>query len=410
MEIIAPVVQQHLEDAADLYSTRTLLCGAPHVKLHHLRRFDDRTAAHLDGLTVAGDGAQSLYNRGLQNPSAGILFCSAIRAFALGLDAVVDVKRIAGAFPEGAGGFVGAFEWTEWDGVRPFVRMLLSSDDDFGRFAGVAACASHGRDPGFSRGQYLGDTSARVRARALRGAGELGLADTADLCVQALRDEDENCAGWAAWALSLFGRRGRSIQEALFRWSAGPRMRRSVLLQSLAVSEVHAILRQQSAAGHSRRVIENSGVGGDPTFVPWLITQMVDPNDSRAAGEAFSFITGVDLALLDLERKPPENFESGPNDDPDDPNVEMDPDEGLPWPDVKKVEDWWHANAGRFQKGTRYFMGQPVTKEHCIHVLKTGYQRQRILAAQYLCLLEPGTPLFITAAPAWRQQRLLAAM
>jgi hypothetical protein len=55
-------------------------------------------------------------------------------------------------------------------------------------------------------------------------------------------------------------------------------------------------------------------------------------------------------------------------------------------------------------------MGQPVTKEHCIQVLKTGYQRQRILAAQYLCLLEPGTPLFNTAAPAWRQQRLLAAM
>ena len=130
----------------------------------------------------------------------------------------------------------------------------------------------------------------------------------------------------------------------------------------------------------------------------------------RIAGEAFTLITGADLALLDLERKPPENFESGPNDDPDDPNVDMDPDDGLPWPDVKKVEAWWQANQNRFQKGTRYFMGQPVTKEHCIHVLKTGYQRQRILAAQYLCLLEPGTPLFNTAAPAWRQQRLLAAM
>ena len=64
----------------------------------------------------------------------------------------------------------------------------------------------------------------------------------------------------------------------------------------------------------------------------------------------------------------------------------------------------------RFQKGTRYFMGQPVTKEHSINVLKTGYQRQRILAAHYLCLLEPGTPLFNTSAPAWRQQRLLAGM
>jgi hypothetical protein len=35
---------------------------------------------------------------------------------------------------------------------------------------------------------------------------------------------------------------------------------------------------------------------------------------------------------------------------------------------------------------------------------------QRILAAHYLCLLEPGTPLFNTSAPALRQQRLLAKM
>jgi hypothetical protein len=82
----------------------------------------------------------------------------------------------------------------------------------------------------------------------------------------------------------------------------------------------------------------------------------------------------------------------------------------LPWPDIAKVERWWAANASRFQKGTRYFMGAPVTREHCIEVLKNGYQRQRILAAHYLCLLEPGTPLFNTSAPAWRQQRWLAKM
>jgi hypothetical protein len=60
--------------------------------------------------------------------------------------------------------------------------------------------------------------------------------------------------------------------------------------------------------------------------------------------------------------------------------------------------------------GQRYFMGAPVTWEHCLDVLKHGYQRQRILAAHYLCLLRPGTPLFNTSAPAWRQQRLLAQM
>ena len=53
-------------------------------------------------------------------------------------------------------------------------------------------------------------------------------------------------------------------------------------------------------------------------------------------------------------------------------------------------------------------MGDPVTRARCIDVLKSGYQRQRILAANHLRLLDPGTPLFNTSAPAWRQQRLLA--
>ena len=111
-----------------------------------------------------------------------------------------------------------------------------------------------------------------------------------------------------------------------------------------------------------------------------------------------------------LDRPAPENFEAGPNDDPDDPDVDMDPDDGLPWPDAAKIEKWWKDNEGRFRKGTRSFMGAPVTRDHCIDVLENGCQRQRILAAHYLCLLEPGTPLFNTTAPAWRQQRALAKM
>jgi uncharacterized protein (TIGR02270 family) len=109
---------------------------------------------------------------------------------------------------------------------------------------------------------------------------------------------------------------------------------------------------------------------------------------------------------------PYERAEAGPvdgepNDDPDDPNVEMDADDRLPWPDADRVRRWWEDNKSRFVVGRRYFMGAPVTREHCIGVLKNGRQRQRSLAAHYLCLLEAGTPLFNTAAPAWRQERWL---
>jgi hypothetical protein len=53
-------------------------------------------------------------------------------------------------------------------------------------------------------------------------------------------------------------------------------------------------------------------------------------------------------------------------------------------------------------------MGEPASRAYCVKVLKEGFQRQRMAAAEYLCLLNLGTPLFNTSAPAWRQKRLLA--
>jgi hypothetical protein len=57
--------------------------------------------------------------------------------------------------------------------------------------------------------------------------------------------------------------------------------------------------------------------------------------------------------------------------------------------------------------GVRVFMGAVPSAAHCTQVLRDGCQRQRAVAARHLCLLNPGTPLFAIAAPAWRQQRQL---
>jgi uncharacterized protein (TIGR02270 family) len=156
--------------------------------------------------------------------------------------------------------------------------------------------------------------------------------------------------------------------------------------------------------------IAGSGIVGDPGYVDWLIDLMGNDDSARAAGEAFSLITGADFTAATLDRPRPESMETAPDDHTKQPNLDHGSDDGLPWPDQQKVKEWWTENRTRFAKGRRYFMGQPVTREHCTNVLKNGYQRQRILAAHYLCLLEPGTPLFNSSAPAWRQKRLLAAM
>jgi len=59
-----------------LYAVRTSLKTAPHVKLHLLRRFDDRVAAHLDGLRVAADAGRAICLKYLEDPGAGELFAA----------------------------------------------------------------------------------------------------------------------------------------------------------------------------------------------------------------------------------------------------------------------------------------------------------------------------------------------
>jgi hypothetical protein len=54
-------------------------------------------------------------------------------------------------------------------------------------------------------------------------------------------------------------------------------------------------------------------------------------------------------------------------------------------------------------------MGATPSRDHCLRVRKEAGQRQRRAASEYLCLLHPGTVLFPTCAPAWRQQRWLQA-
>jgi uncharacterized protein (TIGR02270 family) len=162
------------------------------------------------------------------------------------------------------------------------------------------------------------------------------------------------------------------------------------------------------AAAQSRRQIRAFGVLGDAQFVPWLIGLMDDDRLARVAGESFSMITGADLAALDLERKPPQDFVGGPSDDPGDDDVSLDEDESLPWPDQGLVRRWWSSRAGTMPFGRRLFLGQVPTPERACRALCVGLQRQRLMAAQWRCVLAPGAKLFATAAPAWRQQRRLA--
>jgi uncharacterized protein (TIGR02270 family) len=408
------LVTRHVAEAAFLGDQRIRAKAAPNFALRHLRRLDERIAANLDGIQVGGPTGRRAAQAGVDE-TAGSVFALAVTLLEMGTEDLETIIATRGEF-DGRHwcGALMAIGWVAWRTMLPRLRAWVQSPVGLWQRLSVAVCSSHRVDPATHLVRWLCSIDSDIRNEALKAAGELGRIDVLGTCMDAINDEDQKCRESASISAVLLGEHRRAVRALLeepVRDGLHLHNAFRIALQTLPISDGHAVLREYGQdATSSRLLIEGSGVIGDAAYVAWLIQSMASDKTARVAGEAFALITGADLELNNLGRKPPENVESGPNDDPDDPNVDMDPDDGLPWPDVKKVEAWWHANEHRFQKGTRYFMGQAVTKEHCIHVLKTGYQRQRILAAQYLCLLEPGTPLFNTAAPAWRQQRLLAAM
>jgi uncharacterized protein (TIGR02270 family) len=413
--LVRVVVEQHVEDATVLHATRTQMTSAPHVRLRHLRRFDDRLAGHLDGLSVAGEGGWAFVDAALERPTPGAAFVAAVTA--IEQSAIARLHRLcslAEAAPELQHGLASAFGWMQRDQLQGVVADLLVSPDPFRRLLGVTACALHRVDPGELLKRALQDATPALVRRALRFTGELGRTGALPACLAMLDAEDAATQFWAAWSATLLGNRGAALErlKAIATTPNDLRVRAlHVALQAMQQPDARSWLSQLAQQSDDKRpLIQGSGIAGDAMYVPWLIKQMAEPKTARLAGESFSLITGLDLVHLDLDRKPPATSGAGPNDNPDDPEVEMDPDDGLPWPDPDRIEGWWQKNASRFTAGTRYFLGATPGREHCSLVLREGFQRQRALAANYLCLLEPGTVLFNTSAPAWRQQQLLAQL
>jgi uncharacterized protein (TIGR02270 family) len=412
---IISVVQQHAEETALLRSTRSVLTRAPHVKLHQLRRIDDRIAAHLDGLAVAGDVGWRLAEAALENPGHGEVFAVTVRAIEdRNRTALEKLLALGETLASAQRGLISAFGWVSPHSLRGVTKWLLDSRGTFPRSVGLAACAMHQVDPGAVLTTATLDTDAALRIRALRTAGECARNDLLPACKGALSQADPDIQFVAARSALLLGDRGDAparlhglaLKPGPYKVAA-----LSLLLKVCTPEDGHALFKTLAQDVTQKRLLIHAvGVAGDPHYVPWLIREMGDLGLARLAGESFSLISGADLAALDLERKPPEGIEPGPNEDPNDADVAMDEDDGLPWPNPAKVAAWWSLHGARYESGKRYFLGERPSVAHCLNVLRNGFQRQRLAAAQYRCLLRPGTPLFGTAAPAWRQERMLAQL
>ncbi|TWE06774.1 uncharacterized protein (TIGR02270 family) [Pseudomonas sp. AG1028] len=409
--MITTLLDQHTEEAAFLSGLRTYAVGAPHYDLAHLGDLDERIEAHLDGLQIAGLKGLHLLLEQLTPHAQGEVFATAALALRMSNESALEtLYQHLHANPEGEAFLVAALGWLEWHEVSALIERDLSSTDAQHRRITLAAHALHGKDPGPALLSALGHGDASVLAAAARLAGTLRRRDLLQPLRQHRLHGDDEVRFWSNWASAQMGDQEALGNLRLFAEQPGERRRPAleVLLawqpREASITWLRGLM--QSAA-HRHMAIQAIGLLGDPQTIPWLIRQMHELPTARAAGEAFSLITGTDLAELDLELDVYPDYDEGPTDDPSDANVTMDPDIDLPWPDPHRVERWWQSRQQGLQPGTGYLLGQPFSEQQCMAVLRSGTQRQRRAAASLLARYQPTRVLFATDAPASRQKRLL---
>jgi len=406
------VLRQYGDGASFLWQLRGIATTSLNYERRDLAALDFRVEAHLDGLRIAGEDGWQLAAKELAWQESGEVFAAA--ALALEGDdqsKIRSVLAVAVKTFELSRGFISALGWLEYDQAEPHIKRLCASSSPAEKRVGIAAAAIHRKDPGRPLNEAISDPDVLLRARALRAVGELGRIDLIPVIQRDMNADDVNCRFWSAWSTALLAGYGTAIEVLQSIAESPGRYRERALQMALRrMNVVTAHAWQQRLARNpqtARQAVIATGVIGDPAGIPWLIEQMSIAPLARVAGEAFTMITGVDLAYDDLDTDKPEGFESGPTEDPNDDNVEMDPDERLPWPDVTLISQWWGKHSPEYPAGVRHLIGKPITAEWLQQVLRQGRQRQRAAAALELAIIRPGEPLFEVRAPGFRQQAML---
>ena len=396
--VMSRVVDEHLAEGWWLWQRRRRLVDGV-TDLMGLARHDERIAAHVDGLIVAGVEPADVMGRDDIPTFARTGLATLLALEADRTNVACRLIDWARGGEEELEGVLSAIQWSPPSRALEVAQSLLRVRDSLAQRLGLAAMRLHGVMPtGIDR--FVADENPCLRDEALRSIGSFRV-----------RSSIGGEGFWEAWTGVLLDSHPSALSRlAPFAKQEGPNRDRGfrLFLQGASLPMAHRLLRDLARVPEARGwLVRGAGIAGTTRYVPWLIAQMADAVVARSAGEALTLITGIDLESTGLCARRPANAEMS---DESQPTPDIDPDEGLPWPDRASVESWWKHHESTFPTDERLFLGAPVTEDRCWEALRTGSQRQRALAANYLCLLEPATALFNTDAPAWRQRKLLAQM
>jgi uncharacterized protein (TIGR02270 family) len=366
-QVLWDVVEEHLDEAAFLWTQWERALHSPFFKLQALRdRVEERLLAHLDGLVVGGDPvAQRLLIPALSEGLGGASF-AATMALLLSDRAAAD-EAVFGALAAAASPqleeMVRALSLCPSSERQTRLRGLLSSESGGVRAAAAQILGFQQVDLGPA---LLGLFQGSDRQAWLAGLYCLRYQPRRDCeaaIVSALRSADAEIveAGLLAAAVAQLPGLLECCRELLgASHPATPTA--ALLLTFLGTESDHTLLLQEvTNKRHSKGIIFALGLCGGRDAMAACVEWLHDDQLALAASESFVSLTGVDAEkeklLAPIPPPPPEEELPDGNADLDLPSEAE-----IPLLDPLATAAFWESHRNQYKMSERYFQGQAVLR------------------------------------------------
>lgn len=409
---------QHWESACFQLQSRKSATSGPHYSLSDILAIDNELRIGLDALSDASLETIKSLHCGTDEWELMSGYLDVVRSGGLDVPSVRRVVTENSHDSDETRQLLRLLSWFSWDSVAECCQQFIVSDQTRELCFALQVFDYHRQSPGPCLKGLLNHNDAAVAALAALLHARIGQPLNLMSNLQWLQQHCEHSL-WVEFASELLLRdisdNDRQLLSDVLTDEArvgGPSsvMAAHTLASVLPIRDVSHLVHslREGNTPNQRLGLQCSGILGIPDGIPWLIEMMAQPQYARVAGEAFYRITGLRLDQRPYEGDWPDGFEAGPNDDPDDDNVEMDEDENLPWPIQHEVAAWWEQNRTRFKSNTRYLLGFELDNEAWLpKVLVLGRQRERATAALELAIRNPTEPLFNVEEHGRRQMKKL---
>jgi len=408
------IVEEHLDEMAFLSEQwERALVSTDHVLAEVAEGKEARLLAHLDGVALAGtEAVERLLQTRLASDQMEEVFAAALALF----ESPEDTLDWLWTFFEGGSSppvpVLRAMGLARRAGFGDVLRGLLQKGPPLLQAGALNALAERGEPVGGALSELMRSESPEVKVAVLRAIRDSDAAARtfAELSLESPEPEVHQAALEAGMVLGLPVAM-QSARDAVGEQIPGCEPALTALAVGGEAKDVERLLAALDAPQLRASAVRALGFSGWPKAAEACVPLMEDASLARAAGEAFSRVTGLVLegALVRPDEKASADDPIPLEQEDLDASLVPDPEESLPIPEAVAVARWWKAEQSHFSSKVRYHRGKTLTAEVLWQALGQGPMRGRDVLALELALRTRGAVRIQTRTWAFLQFRALTS-